>query len=175
MGLRPAAPHEILLPVRPAFIAFTLLAALLLNFLPWHGVGLWLKPDFLAVTLLYWCIHQPRRLGFAAAWLLGLASDVGNASLFGQHALAYTLLTYAGITLHRRVLRFGIVHQVLHVLPLLAMTQLAILLVRMVAGSDFPGFAYFVSSITGAALWPLVTVLFQLPQRTPLDPEQPAI
>ncbi len=175
MALRSPPPHEILLPVKPAFIAFTLLVALLANFLPWYGAALWIKPDFLAVTLLYWCIHQPRRLGFAAAWLLGLATDIGNASLFGQHALAYTLLAYAGITLHRRVLRFGIVHQVLHVFPLLLLAQVAVLLVRLVAGTDFPGFIYFAASATGAALWPIIIMVFQLPQRTRLDPEQPAI
>jgi rod shape-determining protein MreD len=168
-------PHEILLPVRTGFIIVTLLVALFLNLLPWYGAALWIKPDFLAVTLLYWCIYQPRRLGFAAAWLLGLATDIGNASLFGQHALAYTLLVYAGITLHRRVLMFGIGAQVLNVLPLLLLAQVAILLVRMVAGTDFPGLIYFTASVTGAALWPLLTVLFQLPQRTKPDPEQPAI
>jgi len=175
MALRAPPPHEILLPVRPTFIAFTLLAALLLNFLPWYGAALWIKPDFLAVTLLYWCIHQPRRLGFAAAWLLGLATDIGNASLFGQHALAYTLLVYAGITLHRRVLRFGMLHQVLHVFPLLILAQVTILLVRMVAGTEFPGLIYFAASATGAVLWPLITVFFHMPQRTRIDPEQPAM
>lgn len=175
MALRPPPPHEILLPVKPAFIAFTLLVALLANFLPWHGTALWIRPDFVAVTLLYWCIHQPRRLGFAAAWVLGLATDIGDASLFGQHALAYTLLAYAGITLHRRVLRFGITHQVLHVFPLLLLSQVAILLVRMVAGADFPGLIYFAASATGAALWPVLTIVLQMPQRTKLDPEQPAM
>ena len=175
MALRPAAPHEVLLPVKPGFMGLTLIVALSLNFLPWYGAALWIKPDFLAVTLLFWYIHQPRRLGFAAAWVLGLAMDIGNASLFGQHALAYTLLAYAGITLHRRVLMFGLGAQVLHVLPLLLLAQVAVLLVRMVAGADFPGLIYFAASATGAALWPLLTIVLQLPQRPRLDPEQPAI
>jgi rod shape-determining protein MreD len=175
MALGPPPPHEILLPVKPAFIALTLLVGLFANFLPWYGTALWIKPDFVAVTLLYWCIYQPRRLGFAAAWFLGLATDIGDASLFGQHALAYTLLAYAGITLHRRVQRFGIAHQVLHVFPLLLLSQMAILLVRMVAGADFPGLIYFAASATGAALWPVLTVVLHMPQRTKMDPEQPAL
>ncbi len=175
MALRPPQPHEILLPVKPGFIAATLVFALLANLLPWSGVALWIMPDFLAVTLLYWCIYQPRKFGFAAAWLLGLAMDIGDASLFGQHALAYTLLAYAGISLHRRVQMFGIKHQVLHVVPLLLLTQLAMLLVRMAAGADFPGLTYFVSSFTGAALWPLLVIVLELPQRPRLDPEHPAI
>ena len=175
MAQRALRPHEILLPAKTGFIVFTMVVALFANFLPWYGAALWIKPDFLAVILLFWCIHQPRRLGFATAWLLGLAMDIGNASLFGQHALAYTMLVYAGITLHRRVLMFGIGAQVLHVLPLLLLAQVAILLVRMVAGTDFPGLIYFAASVTGAALWPVLTIVLQLPQRTKLDPEQPAI
>ena len=82
--------QEILLPVRVGFIAVSLIAALLLNLLPWSGVALWLKPDFVALVVLYWCIEQPRRLGFVAAWLLGLFMDVADGTLFGQHALART-------------------------------------------------------------------------------------
>jgi rod shape-determining protein MreD len=175
MALRAARSHEILLPAKPAFIAFTLGAALVANLLPWAGVAALLRPDFLALALLYWCIHQPRRVAFAPAWLLGLAMDVGEASLLGQHALAYTLLAYAGITLHRRVQMFDLKQQVLHVAPLLLLAQVAALLVRMAAGADFPGLGYFAASLTGAALWPLTVILFELPRRPRLDPEHPAL
>lgn len=175
MALRAARPHEILLPVKPAFIAFTLGAALVANLLPWAGALAPVRPDFLALTLLYWCIHQPRRVGFAPAWLLGLAMDVGEASLLGQHALAYTLLAYAGITLSRRVQLFDLKQQILHVAPLLLLTQIVTLAVRLAAGADFPGLAYFAASLSGAALWPAAVILFELPRRPRLDPEHPAL
>ena len=47
------AHHEILLPVRAGFIALTLIAALLANLLPWSGAWLWIRPDFVALVLLY--------------------------------------------------------------------------------------------------------------------------
>jgi rod shape-determining protein MreD len=172
---RPPQAQEILLPVKAGFIALTLVVALFANLLPWSGAAALIKPDFLAVTLLYWCVHQPRKLGFAAAWLLGLVMDVGDASLFGQHAFAYTLLAYAAVTLHRRVQRFSMAQQTLQVVPLLLLAQLATLLVRMAAGGDFPGWLYFSASLTGAALWPLLAVVLPLPQRPRLDPDRPAI
>lgn len=167
--------QEILLPARPGFIAATLVAAFLLNLLPWGGTLATLTPDFVAVLLLYWSIHQPRRLGFTPGFLLGLAMDIAEASLFGQHALAYTVLTYGAITLHRRILMFGIRHQVLHVLPLLVVAQLIMLIVRLAAGASFPGMSYFVASLAGAALWPALAVLLQLPQRPRPDPDHAAI
>ncbi len=164
--------QELLLPVKPAFIVLTLIAALLANLLPWSGGMLWLAPDFVALIVLYWCIHEPRKIGFLAAWALGLLMDVANGSLFGQHALAYSILAYAGIVLHRRVQRFSMAPQVLHVIPLLLLTDLVVLLVRALAGADFPGYAYFLGSIIGAALWPALSYLLKLPQRPRPDPDR---
>lgn len=164
------APQEILLPVRPGFIALTLIAALFLNLLPWAGYWLWVRPDFVALVVLYWCIEEPRKIGFAGAWLLGLFMDVADGTLFGQHALAYAILAYAGIVLHRRVRMFSGTPQVLHVIPLLLLNDLIVLGIRALAGADFPGFQYFIGSFVAGALWPPLGVLLRLPQRPKPDP-----
>jgi rod shape-determining protein MreD len=171
MQQRDLAPEAILLPVRPAFMVATLLAALIINLLPWSGWLLAMKPDFVALVLLYWCIHQPRKLGFAAAWFMGLAMDVADGSLFGQHAFAYSVLAYAGIVLHRRVLGFTMRDQVLHIIPLLFMNDLIVLLIRKIAGAGFPGITYFAGSLIAGALWPLVSLLLRLPQIPKPDPD----
>jgi len=171
MQPRNVAPHEILLPVRTAFIVFTLIAALIVNLLPWSGWPLAIKPDFVALTVLYWCVHQPRKLGFTAAWLMGLIMDVADGSLFGQHALAYSVLAYAGIVLHRRVLMFTMRDQILHVIPLLLANDIIVLLVRKITGADFPGFSYFAGSIIAGAMWPILCFLLKLPQIPKPDPD----
>ena len=164
--------HEILLPVKAGFIVFTFVAALLANLLPWSGWGLAIKPDFVALVVLYWCIQQPRKVGFTSAWLLGLVMDVAEGSLFGQHALAYSVLAFGGIVLHRRVLRFSMRDQVLHVLVLLLLNDVMVLAIRMLAGAGFPGLKYFIGSLTAAALWPALSFLFKLPQRPQPDPDR---
>jgi rod shape-determining protein MreD len=163
-------PHEILLPVKPGFIPFTLIVGLLLNLLPWSGALLWLRPDFVALVLLYWCIEQPRRIGFVTAWLLGLFMDVADGSLFGQHALAYSILAYAGIVLHRRVLGFSGPPQIVHVVVLLLMNDLIVLAIRLLAGADFPGYQYFLGSFVAGALWLPLGSLLKLPQHPKSDP-----
>ena len=164
--------HEILLPVRGSFIVFTLIAALLANLLPWSGAALWIKPDFVALVVLYWCIEQPRKVGFTAAWVLGLVMDVADGTLFGQHALSYSILAYAGIVLHRRVLGFTGTAQVLHVVLLLLMNDLIVLAIRALAGADFPGFQYFIGSFVAGVLWLPLGVLLKLPQRPQPDPDR---
>ncbi len=171
MQLRATTPQEILLPVRPSFIIITLIAALFLNFLPWSGFWIWIKPDFVALVVLYWCIEQPRKIGFTTAWLLGLMMDVADGSLFGQHALAYSILAYAGIVLHRRVQMFTLTPQVVHVVLLLLFNDFIVLIIRMIAGGDFPGYSYFLGSLVAGALWPPLSVLFKLPQHPKSDPD----
>ena len=164
--------QELLLPAKPGFIALTLVLALLANLLPWSGWGMWLAPDFVALIVLYWCIEAPRKIGFFTAWCLGLMMDIANGSLFGQHALAYTILAFAGIALHHRVQRFSMAPQILHVIPLLLLTDIVVLLVRALAGADFPGYVYFIGSFSGAALWPVLSFLLKLPQRPRPDPDR---
>lgn len=175
MPLRPLQSREILLPVKGGFITFTLVVALLLNLLPWSGVAALLRPDFVALALLYWYTFEPRKMGFLPAWLLGLAMDISDASLFGQHALAYTCVAYLAIVLHRRVQRFTLGPQVLHAVAVLFVPLAVMLLVRIAAGADFPGILYFGPCLTGAALWPVLVLLLPLPQRPAIDPDHASI
>jgi len=161
----PARPEEILKPAKPWFVVFTLAIAMLANTLPASGVALALKPDFVALTLLYWCIQSPRYVGVGVSWSMGLMMDVVDATLFGQHALAYTMLAYAAEYFRRRVLRFPLWQQAVQVAVLLAGCAALVLFVRMIGGAPLPRWTYAVPPIVGALLWPLLTVVLQWPQR----------
>ena len=162
-------PQYILLPVNSVFIAFSLGVAFLLNLIPWgRTIGV---PDFVAVTLLFWNIHQPRKVGMGIAFLLGMLMDVHDASLFGEHALAYTLLSYGAIMIHRRVLWFSLLTQTLHVLPLLVGAQLVPFVIRLIAGASFPGGEYLLNGFIEGLLWPIASALLLAPQRRASDPE----
>ena len=162
--------QRILLPVRPGTIIMSFAAALLLNFLPWKNVLL--VPDFVALVLAFWCVRQPRLVGLGAGWILGLMIDVGNGVLLGQHALAYSLLAFAAITLSRRILWFALWGQALHVAALLLFAQGISALVRLAAGAEFPGWGILVGPLAGALLWPVVSVALLLPQRLPADVDE---
>ena len=160
-----ARPEEILKPARPWFVALTMLAAFIANLVPVSGYAALLKPDFLALVILYWCIQEPRIAGVGVAWFAGLFMDVADATLFGQHALAYALLAYAAEYFRRRVLRFTLWHQAAQVAVLLVACAGLVLLVRVVGGAPAPRWVYFVPSLVGALVWPPLSVLLQYPQR----------
>lgn len=161
---------QVLLPVNPWFMWFTLLAALGVNFVPLGRTPA--MPDLLAVTLVFWNVHQPRRVGVGLAFVFGLFMDVHTASLLGQHALSYTLLSYFAITMHRRLIWFSWFGQMLQVLPLFAAAHSLSFVVRMLVGGMLPGWGLLLAPLFEALLWPLAHLMFLAPQRRPPDPDR---
>jgi rod shape-determining protein MreD len=162
--------QQLLLPANPLFIVFSLIAALLLNFLPLGRAPY--MPDFLALVLMFWAVHQPRRVGIGVAFMFGLAMDVHQVALLGQHALAYSLLTFLAIMVHRRLLWFSVPSQAVQVLPLFAASHALELGIRLIAGGTFPGSAIFLAPLIEALLWPIATLVLLAPQRRAPDPDE---
>ena len=162
--------QQLLLPVNPLFIVFTLLLALIINMLP-LGRIVWL-PDWLMVLLAFWSLHQPQRVGLGIAFALGLIMDVDRASLLGQHALAYTLLVYVTGAISRRLLWFSSPIQALHLLPLFALAHGVQVLLRVAAGGIFPGPLLLVAPVIETVLWPIISVLLLAPQRRAPDSDE---
>ena len=158
---------RILLPVRMSFITISLVVALVLHFVPMGRF--YAIPDFVALVLAFWCVREPLRVGMGWAFILGIIVDVAHGAVMGQHALAYVLLAYASVMMSRRLLWFSAGAQALHMVPLFLMAQLVMLLIRLLVGGRFPGWDYFFSTFTTAALWLPVHFLLLIPQMRPID------
>lgn len=158
-------------PPSGQFIAMTLFVALMLNLLPWQGSALLLRPDFVLLLLIFWAVHQPLRIGMAAAWSLGLVMDVADGALLGQYALAYSIAVFFTLVLHRRIGAFGLWPQALHIFSLLLVSQILVLLTHLLSGAAFIGWGYFLASITGTLLWPPLSLLVQLLLKYRSQPE----
>ena len=168
--IMPRGSDQLLLPVNPFFIALSLLAALGFNLLPLgRNPAL---PDLLALTIAFWAVHQPRRVGVGTSFMFGLLMDVHQGALLGQHALAYTLLAFVALALSRRLTWFTLAQQALQVLPLFVAMHTVSLLVRLAAGDLFPGWSLFIAPLVEAALWPFVTLLLLAPQLRAPDPDE---
>jgi rod shape-determining protein MreD len=168
MIMRPGQP--LLLPANPLFIWGSLFAALMINMIP-IGRTAWM-PDMLALALVFWSVHQPLRVGIGAAFVFGLAMDVQQSALLGQHALAYTALSFFAITIHRRLLWFTVPSQAVQVFPLFAAAHAISLAIRMIAGGAFPGWEIVLAPVLEAVLWPVVSVVLLAPQRRAPDPDE---
>jgi rod shape-determining protein MreD len=154
---------HLLLPVNRAFIALSFLAAMLLNILPWGRTpGI---PDFVALAVVFWNVHQPRRVGIGIGFILGLILDVHNSALLGERALLYSLLAYGAWFMHKRVPWFSTGGQMLHVLPLFLIAQTLVIVIRLASGAPMPGWSIYLQWVSTMLLWPVADLLLLAPQR----------
>jgi rod shape-determining protein MreD len=168
--IMPRGTDQLLLPANPLFIGLSLLLALALEMLPVgrHAAS----PDLLALVLVFWIVHQPQRVGVGLAFVFGLVIDVHEGAVLGQHALAYTLLAYFAVSIHRRLLWFAVPSQALQILPLFVAAHGVSLATRMLVGGMFPGWPVMLAPLFEALLWPVVSWLLLAPQRRAPDPDE---
>lgn len=171
MIMRPG--QQLLLPVNPVFIWFSMVLAfvmnMMLNFLATNSLP-W-APDVLAVVLVFWTIHQPQRVGIAAAFVFGLLMDVHEASLLGQHALAYSVLSFLAIAVHRRLLWFSLPSQAVQVLPLFVVAHVLMSVLRIMLSQGHLSLTLVFAPIFESLLWLPLTVVLLAPQRRAPDPD----
>lgn len=164
------AGPQLLLPANPLFIWTSLIAALAFDMLPLGRMpGM---PDLLMLLIVFWGVHQPSRIGMGTAFAFGLCMDVQQSALLGQHALAYTALSFLAIAFQRRLLWFSVVSQAVQVLPLFVAAHVILLLIRMLLGGVFPGAWLLLAPAIEAALWPVATWILLAPQRRPPDRDE---
>lgn len=170
--LTPVARDVMKLPAGAGLVFASLVAGYLFNSLPWSGWALAARPDLLLAVLLFWTLHQPGSVGQGLAFGLGLAMDVGDSMLLGQHALAYVIAVYGAQALRVRVLSFGLLEQSLHVLGLLVVACAVLLLLNLLLGADWPGPAILLSPVLAALAWAPLNWLLYLPRlrRTRREP-----
>jgi len=139
----------------------SLFLVFLLSLLPWRlleGV-----PDLLMLVLAFWAVHEPRRIGLVTAFLLGLLVDVHDAGPLGQYALTYLLACYGGIVLHRRLWRFDLWRQALHMLPVLVASRALSVLICAVLTGSWPGWSWLIGLFVTSILWVPIGWLLLLP------------
>jgi rod shape-determining protein MreD len=139
----------------------SLAAALFLTILPMPGVLEDWRPQWLALTLIFWALAVPERVGVFWAFGAGLAADVATGTLLGHHALGFSVVAYVAVELHRRVRIFPLWQQSLFVWVLLLVERLLSLWVLGATGQPMPTLVYWAPTFLGLLLWPWLSVVLR--------------
>jgi rod shape-determining protein MreD len=142
-------------------VVLTLAVALLLTILPLPPVGEDVRPQWMAMTLIFWALNLPDRVGVFWAFGAGLALDVATGTLLGHHALALSLVVYGAVELHARIRIFPLWQQALFVWILLVLERLLALWVLGATGQPLPSLAYWSSTFVGLLLWPWLSMVLR--------------
>jgi rod shape-determining protein MreD len=134
--------------------------------LPLPSILEWLRPDFLVLVVFYWCIESPRAGGLGLAFLSGLALDVIQGVVLGQHALALTLMGAWATHVRLRIRVFSVLSQCLTIFALLAGYQFVLFWVDGATGNPVTTYGRWLAPFIGALLWPvLVSALSSVRER----------
>ncbi|HYN54321.1 MAG TPA: rod shape-determining protein MreD [Methylotenera sp.] len=146
-------------PSKLKSIYFSLFLALLCLLLPWSGLALTLRPDFLLLVIIFWLIRAPNLCNIGTAWLVGLLMDLASGGVFGQYALAYTVTAFFAAIYQRRLVLFNGTQQIFYVFLLLLTSQIILLILKTFSGAEWLGWSYFMPSITGVLIWMIAVTL----------------
>ena len=135
-------------------IVLTFFSAFVLTIVPLPFVIALLRPEWLSMVLVYWCIALPHRVGVGIAWILGVMLDILRGTLLGQNALGLVVIAYLALKLHKRLRVFPPWQQALSVMMLIGMQQLLVLWITGLIGQPRAHWAYWLPSISSMLLWP---------------------
>jgi rod shape-determining protein MreD len=139
----------------------TSFVALILSVLPLPG---WLeiaRPAFLVLTVLYWSIAAPRAGGLALGFAAGLALDVFQGAVLGQHALALTVITYIAVREHQKIRSKPAFQQALIVFGALVVYEFIVFAIDGWSGHPVTSPVRWIHTVSGAILWPLATAVLE--------------
>jgi rod shape-determining protein MreD len=142
-------------------IAVSFVAALMLTMMPLPEWARAIRPQWVTMVLIYWCMALPDRIGLGWAWGMGLLLDVAYGSVLGQHALALTLIAYVVAMLYQRLRLFPQSQQAIIVAVLIFMQLLVSLWVKGATGTAPDRWTYWLTGLTSALLWPWIFLLLR--------------
>jgi rod shape-determining protein MreD len=137
-------------------VTLTTFIALVLMTIP---LPFWLaivKPAFLVLIIMYWSTMAPHVAGITLAFAAGLALDVMQGSLIGQHALALALLSYLAIRFHLQLRAKPIFEQSVFALAALVLYETLLWLIDGWSGQGASNPWRWLYTLTSAMCWPLV-------------------
>lgn len=148
MNNLPAHNHKV--------IWISILAAYLLAIFPLDYAFLWLRPEFVALLVVYWAIHLPQQFGLVSAWMSGLGLDIVENSTLGQHALALTVVAYVCLMSYQRIRSYAMWHQSMWIFILVGIHQLFCNWVQSLNGRSADVWEFLIPALASALIWPVV-------------------
>lgn len=132
----------------------TFLFGLVLSQIPLPRTFDWVRPEFIAVILIYWVLALPERVGVGVAFVVGIALDLIKGSALGLSALSLVIIAYLTYLLHQRMMMFPLWQQSFLVLVLVGINQLIFHWMQIVLGTTGESLLFLMPSLVSAIIWP---------------------
>jgi rod shape-determining protein MreD len=137
-------------------IMLTIIMAMSLRIAPWPSFLASINPDWVLLALIYWAIAVPERVGIFHAWTVAILTEVLTGRVFGQYALAYSLIIYFCLILHKRLRQFPLPQQGLFIFLCLLFSQMLLFWLNNIQHPVQLQTSFWLPVFTGTLCWPLI-------------------
>jgi rod shape-determining protein MreD len=142
-------------------ILLTFVVAYILAIIPLPPWLQWGRPEWVALTLIYWSIALPERVGIASGLVLGVGLDVLEGAVLGQNALALMVVVLLSLMLYQRLRVYSVGQQAGVVFILVGINQLICQWVQKLEGVGTSSLLFLLPAVSSALLWPGVLHLLR--------------
>ena len=144
---------------RPGAIILTLIAAIVLSLVYLPPTLDVLRPYWVALVLIYWCLETQDLITLGKAFFIGLVLDLLSGSLLGLHALSLVIMVYLVTRFRARIRFFPPWQQALSIFALLLNDRIILLWIISLRGDPLPSLGFWLPPLVGTLLWPWLFLL----------------
>ena len=123
------------------------------------------QPEWLALTLSYWVLAAPERVGLMTAFLLGFAADLATGSPLGEHGLVYLMLVLFFSATYHQVRVLPIWQQAIIVAFAMLIGLILQYLFSSLTSGSLASVMIFLKAFASALMWPWVFLLLRMIRR----------
>lgn len=140
----------------------SILFAFLLQSLPLPNEWLLWRPEWVALTFIYWCLKLPKKVSMVMAWIAGLFIDVFYGSILGQHALGMVIVVFMSLRLLPRLSVYITWHQYVLIFLVMGTYLLINLWIMAATGSNPATWQYWLPLLSSLIIWPIYSWVVSL-------------
>jgi len=139
----------------------TILFGLTLQILPMPDSMEWWRPSWLLITMIYWVMALPNRIGIITCWIVGLVFDVSQGNHLGIHGATFAICAYIVFTLNKRLRLFTLWQQSVFIALLVGFDLVVSLWVENFIDYRVRSAAYWLPILSSAIVWPISFILLR--------------
>lgn len=143
-------------------IVITLIIAMLFMLVPMPDTARYFRPEWVVLTLVYWAMALPQRVGIGVGWITGLLMDVTMGGTLGIMAFSYAFAVYLIARFHLQLRQYPLWQQALTILSVVMIVHL----ISVVTSKAEFSWLIWMPVLTSTVLWPLMFAVLRKIRRT---------
>ena len=148
-------------PQGGSVIVITIIIAMLLMLVPIAENLRFARPEWVLMTLIYWAMALPHRVGVGFAWCVGILMDVLMGGALGVEAFSYAFVIYLILRFHLQLRQYPLWQQALSIMTLVLVVNIP----AVIMSSSFASWHVWLPAVTTTLLWPVVYAFLRAVRR----------